>query len=49
MKRLSVFIVALCCALPFRADGIVKPVVQNASPEACALLNYLYEIKGKVV
>lgn len=49
MKKLLLLAFAICSALPLWAEGVVKPVAQDASPEACALLNFLYEIKGKKV
>jgi len=44
MKRLAAAVLLLLCALPIRAQ---EPVNPHASPEARALLRYLYSISGR--
>lgn len=50
MKRTATLLAALCIVvLTSAARHMVKPVTPDASPEACALLEYLYSINGKQV
>lgn len=50
MKRTATLLAALCIVvLTSAARHMVKPVTPDASPEACALLDYLYSINGKQV
>lgn len=44
MKRLAAAVIVLFCALPSRAQ---EPVNPHATPEARALLRYLYSISGR--
>jgi mannan endo-1,4-beta-mannosidase len=44
--KLVLFILLFCSTL-FSQTSSVKPVSPNASPEAVALLNYIYSISGK--
>jgi len=44
---LSVIILMLCTSVLTGADDVFKPVTPNASPEARALLQFLYSISGK--
>ncbi len=37
----------LCCAIPLAAQTAASPVNPHATPEARALLNYMYSISGK--
>lgn len=49
MIRILTFVLALCCLYRVEAKDKVVPVTPNASAEACALLDYLYDIDGKYV
>ena len=47
MKRLKHALALVLCACSVTLYAAEKPVSPNASPEAQALLTYLYDISGK--
>lgn len=49
MKQIIILITIFLETFQVEAQNKVKPVCPNASPESCALLDYLYEINGKFV